>query len=279
MAKGISLHIGLNHVDPAHYNGWDGRLQACVQDAHDMKALADSLGYTSSQLLDKDATVRKVTKAITTAAEQLVAGDTFFLTYSGHGGQVPDQNGDEAQKDSDELGEFPDRYDETWVLFDRQLVDDELFYLWSLFAPKVGIVMLSDSCHSGTVAKPMPWDVPVDAPASRRMPLNVEEQTYAAHKRQYDTIQKKVPTRSASSIQASVVLISGCQDNQTSADGRVNGRFTGRLLEVWAGGAFKGNANKLRRVIVAGMPPDQTPNYYVVGRPNRSLTSRQAFKI
>ncbi len=279
MAKGISLHIGLNHVDPAHYNGWDGALQACIQDANDMKALAQSLGYTASMLIEKDATVRKVTRAITTAAQQLVAGDTFFITYSGHGGQVPDRNGDEAQKDSDELGEFPDRYDETWVLYDRQLVDDELFYLWSLFAPKVGIVMFSDSCHSGTVAKPMPWEVPVEAPGSRRMPLDVEEQTYAAHKRQYDAVQKKVPTRSASSIQASVVLISGCQDNQTSADGRVNGRFTGRLLEVWGGGTFKGSASRLRKAIVAGMPPDQTPNYYVVGRANKSLTTRQVLRI
>jgi len=279
MAKGISLHIGLNHVDPAHYNGWDGELAACIQDANDMKALAESLGYTASMLIDKDATVRKVTKAITTAAAQLVAGDTFFLTYSGHGAQVPDRNGDEGQKDSGELGEFPDKYDETWVLYDRQLVDDELFYLWSLFAPKVGIVMFSDSCHSGTVARRLPWDVPVDAPANRRMPSDVEEETYAAHKRQYDAIQKKVPSRDASSIQATVVLISGCQDNQTSADGRVNGRFTARLLEVWNEGAFRGSASRLRKAIVAGMPPDQTPNYYVVGRPNKPLTTRQILKI
>ncbi|HEY9770382.1 MAG TPA: hypothetical protein V6C71_18145 [Coleofasciculaceae cyanobacterium] len=25
--KGISLHIGLNQVDPAHYQGWDGKLR------------------------------------------------------------------------------------------------------------------------------------------------------------------------------------------------------------------------------------------------------------
>ena len=36
MAQGISLHIGLNSVDPGHYQGWDGKLNACEFDAKDM---------------------------------------------------------------------------------------------------------------------------------------------------------------------------------------------------------------------------------------------------
>ncbi len=280
MAKGLSLHIGLNRVDPKHYAGWDGQLRACEQDAHDMAALAAALGYTATEMLTEQATAKNVIGVLTTAAKSLVAGDTFFLTYSGHGGQVPDRNGDESKKDTDEIGEFPDQYDETWVLYDRQLIDDELYQLWSAFAPKVRIVMLSDSCHSGTVAKPMFSRArAAKAPASRRMPLDVEDATYREHKRQYDAIQKKTPARAAASIPGTVALISGCQDNQTSADGRVNGRFTGRMLQVWGGGAFKGNLAKLCKVIVAGMPPDQTPNYYLVGASNRSFIRGQALKL
>jgi metacaspase-1 len=286
MATGLSLHIGLNGVDPKQYSGWDGQLRACEQDAHDMDALATKLGYTPTVLLTKAATSKSVIAAISKAAKALVAGDTFLLTYSGHGGQVPDRNGDESKKDSDEVGEFPDQYDETWVLYDRQLIDDEMYQLWSLFAPKVRIVMLSDSCHSGTVAKPLgSRPKAMKAPgrrrpvASRRMPLDVEDATYREHKRLYDGIQKRVPPRSKAAIGATVVLISGCQDNQTSADGTVNGRFTGRLLDVWGKGTFKGNLSKLCKVIVAGMPPDQTPNYYVVGAPNRAFLSRPAFTI
>jgi hypothetical protein len=37
MARGISLHIGLNRVDPDHYDGWDGALTACEFDAEDME--------------------------------------------------------------------------------------------------------------------------------------------------------------------------------------------------------------------------------------------------
>jgi hypothetical protein len=34
-------------------------------------------------------------------------------------------------------------------------------------------------------------------------------------------------------IKAPVLLISGCQDNQYSADGAFNGLFTSQLLTVW----------------------------------------------
>ena len=51
------------------------------------------------------------------------------------------------------VDENEDGYDETWVLYDRQLVDDELYTLWSKFAPGVRIVVLSDSCHSGTAIR------------------------------------------------------------------------------------------------------------------------------
>lgn len=277
MHKGLSLHIGLNAVDPAHYQGWSGKLQACENDARDMAAMARALGYTPALLLTREATSKSVIAAIRKAAQALQAGDHFLLTYSGHGGQVPDRNGDESTQEAGELGEWPDRYDETWVLYDRELIDDELWALWTTFAPKVLIEMLSDSCHSGTMARPAPRVA--KAPASRRMPLDVEEKTYRAHKRLYDQIQAKTPPRTKAEVKASVALISGCQDNQTSADGRVNGLFTEHLLAVWHDGAFKGSFPKLHKAILAGMPMDQSPNLYFVGAPSRALHSGPALRI
>ena len=51
MSKGISLHVGLNFVDPEHYDGWDGELQACEYDATDMEVLASSQGFATTKLL------------------------------------------------------------------------------------------------------------------------------------------------------------------------------------------------------------------------------------
>ena len=99
MATGISLHIGINRVDPDQYEGWDGQLTACEADAKDMIALAKKRGFKSStMLLTKAATAEAVANAILDAAKTLKSGDLFFLSYSGHGGQVRDTNGDEARQ-------------------------------------------------------------------------------------------------------------------------------------------------------------------------------------
>ena len=90
MAKGIALHIGLNAVDPKHYEGWSGELTACEADAVDMMAIAKTSGFQSTKLLTGKAVRGAVEDSIAKAAHTLKAGDTFFLTYSGHGRQVPD---------------------------------------------------------------------------------------------------------------------------------------------------------------------------------------------
>ncbi len=87
MPAGISLHIGLNRVDPDQYEGWDGKLTACEADARDMEALAKKQRFaTRTMLLTKDATAEALSNAILGAAKTLKSGDLFFLTYSGHGG-------------------------------------------------------------------------------------------------------------------------------------------------------------------------------------------------
>ena len=122
--------------------GWSGQLNGCVNDAVALQAIAESMGFGSTLLTDSEATSVRVIQEIVATAHILEAGDILLLTYSGHGGQGYDANGDE-----------PERKDETWVLYDRELIDDELYSLWSQFAPDVRIFVMSDSCHSGTVNK------------------------------------------------------------------------------------------------------------------------------
>lgn len=270
MAKGISLHIGLNFVDPRHYQGWNGELNACIADARDMRKLAKKKGFAeNAMLLDGQATAAAVTSAIESAAKKLSRGDIFFLTYSGHGGQVRDTNGDEKNTD---------RMDETWVLFDRQLVDDEIYRLWSKFKAGVRILALSDSCHSGTVTR----DIPVFLGAGARpraMPRPVGVAVENANRELYRSIQKTTTGAERVKVKASVLLISGCMDNQTSMDGDDNGAFTGMLKKVWNGGRFSGNYRKLRDRIVAQMPATQTPNYFFVGAGNAAFEAQKPFTI
>lgn len=269
MARGMSLHVGLNRIDPAHYGG-EGTLFGCHNDARDMEAMAKELGYESApQLLDEAATVTGVKAAINAASAQLRAGDIFFMTYSGHGGQVPDGNGDEA---ADPLGGTGDAKDETWCLFDRMLTDDELYTLYGGFLQGVRVIVLSDSCHSGTVTRNI-------GPVGRFLGKPILDRVYKEHAAEYDAVQSAYPARDRMRIGASVALISGCMDNQTSADGDGNGRFTEKLKGVWNGGQFQGTLERLRSEIVQTMPADQTPQYSMVGEPDRVFEKSQAFAI
>src|SRR4029453_14009426 len=111
-AKGISIHIGLNSVDPGHYAGWSGQLNACESDARAMEKIARARGFPPTALLTHNPTAEKFRGAMQSAAKDLTTGDILFLTYSGHGGQVPDTNADETE----------DSQDETWCLYNRELV-------------------------------------------------------------------------------------------------------------------------------------------------------------
>ena len=80
-------------------------------------------------------------------------------------------------------------------------------------------------------------------------------------------------------INSSILLISGCQDNQLSADGKRNGLFTSHLLRAWRDGNFKGNYKEFHRAILKGMPPTQTPNYFRAGAANPAFDLQNPFSV
>jgi hypothetical protein len=270
MPKALSLHIGLNQFDPGHYGG-AGTLAGCENDARDMAKLAKREGFTAivPPLLTRKATAARVVDSIRKAAAALQDGDTFFITYAGHGAQVPDTNGDED-----------DGQDETWCLYDRMLIDDELAALWASFRTGVRVVMLSDSCHSGTVSRAVRRDAVEQPRAGQRyrwLPTERSREVYRAHKGIYDAIQVGTRTRAHAKVSASVLLISGCQDNQLSSDGDANGLFTETLKGVWNGGAFAGSYQSLRDHVAALMPKYQQPHYTLVGAANAALEQERPF--
>jgi metacaspase-1 len=276
MVKGKALTIGLNAVDPKHYTGWSGELAACENDARDLAEITGSRKFEVATLLTAEATRAKVIAGITQAAKDLEAKDIFVLSYSGHGGQVPDENNDED-----------DGEDETWCLYDGELIDDEIYLMLSKFKPGVRIVVLSDSCHSGTVVRNAYYAGIKAAIAARPemgehryMPVAVAQRTYRNNRAFYDKLLTKPELVGAKeAVKASVILISGCQDNQTSADGTFNGLFTSMLLRAWRHGQFKGTYRSFYKAIARSMPPDQSPNYYKLGDGCQEFEEQQPFEI
>lgn len=269
MPRGLSLHLGLNAVDPQHY-GWPGTLAGCENDARAMERVARERGYQTRTLLTREATSAALLGTLREAAASLGAGDTLLLTYAGHGSQAP------TEESSDE----DDGLDETWVLYDRMFLDDELYQAWKLFAPGVRIVLVSDSCHSGTVARvaafstkgepPSPGGTTAVAteapPTPRAMPREIAREVVAAHRDVYGRLLSAARSRGPveiGEVRAGVILLSGCMDNQLSADGEANGYFTSRLLEVLR--ESPADYPALHRGIDRRMPAHQKPNYMKVG--------------
>jgi hypothetical protein len=94
-------------------------------------------------------------KGIAAAFQSLIGrarhGDLVYIQYSGHGDTVPDANGDEPG---------PNGRDSTWVPIDArdneswEILDDEI-HLWlaRLGQHTDDVVLVSDSCHSGTITR------------------------------------------------------------------------------------------------------------------------------
>jgi len=327
--QAVAIAIGINRVSAAHYSGWTGPLAACESDANDMSAIAKNKGFSVVTLLTEHATKGAVLEQLTSVAEKMPENGILVLSYSGHGGQLDDLNGDED-----------DEKDETWCLYDGQLVDDELAQLWTKFRKGVRIVVFSDSCHSGTMVKfkdvarlanadvgdedsrfaetreeggeeigngllkgfrnksraflsaladdtkgqvgetTRARNARNDVPSPfRSMPEDVRRATYKSNQDFYDKALKDVPDERVlrNNTVATVLLISGCQDNQLSLDGDKNGLFTSTLKAVWRGGLFKGGYRKFYRSIESMMPPYQSPAFSVIGTPNPAFEDQAPY--
>jgi len=237
MAKGMSLHIGVNRVDPNQYNGFKDSLDGCDNDAAAMADIARQRGFdvATPLLLESAATAQNVIDGIKAAAATLNTGDIFMLTFAGHGSQIP----------TFEQPPHEDN-DQTWALYDRFLVDNELYALWTTFKAGVRIVVVSDACHNGTVislVSPFMFDgggaKTMDSSKKvRAIPLDIAKEIYESHRGMYDAIQKAAAAARNQPVYASVLLLSACGDDELAQDDLPDGLFTASIKQVWNGGEF-----------------------------------------
>ena len=117
------------------------------------------------------------------------------------------------------------------------------------------------------------------SPGYRALPRDVMVGTYRANRQLYDGCRSSCRPREAVDPVATVLLISGCQDDQLSLDGFSNGLFTQNLLKVWTDGAWQGSYAAFHEAIRAGMPATQQPNFLRVGAQNDSFERQQPFSV
>lgn len=252
-----SLHIGLNSFNPVTY-GRSGTLMGCENDAHAMEVVARGRGFLPKILLTAAATTDAVLSTVASWSQELKPGDFALITYSGHGGQVEDVFGDE-----------PDKLDETWCLYDSQLIDDEIAHALAGLQAGVRVVVMSDSCHSGSVTRrSVEQAAPQVANASYTSltpKLLTIEESMRAFSLTKDRIQGRIRAmtdREVGESAAAVILLPGCADDQESLDGPKNGAFTAAFLLTWSDGAYSGNYNDLVYELRRQLPETQQPTLF-----------------
>ena len=227
MANKKALLIGINQ-----YKIPGANLRGCVNDVANMQAvLTQYYGFSAGDmtvLTDYDATKKAMQAGIVKLLKGAKKGDVLVLHYSGHGANVPDKNGDEA----DHRDEILCPTDLDWY---DPLLDDWLRSTFDTLAEGVNLTVIMDCCHSGSntralyqpdvasIPRFLPCPLDLMAAESGRALKGKTRSTLRlsplASRRRSDIVNVDIPE----------VLIAGCRDTQTSADAYIKGTYNGAL--------------------------------------------------
>ncbi|RGB33249.1 caspase domain-containing protein [Rhizophagus diaphanus] len=230
--------IGINYYHSEY------QLRGCINDVNNIKKfLTGHYGFEESNmkiLTDEQSpnselfpTRENIIKAIKWLVHDPQENDSYFFHYSGHGGQVKDDAGDEE-----------DGFDETIMPVDfmtnGQIIDDELHALMVAPLPKgVRLTVIFDCCHSGTVLDlPYVYSTRGVVKESNILSLGSKSILNAGFSyikggviksfkeiknaaTEYQKIRRKnIETKGSP---ADIIMFSGCKDEQTSADAQMAG--------------------------------------------------------
>mgnify|MGYP000653331507 CR=1 FL=1 len=202
--KSKAVLFGLNYSHCRNVN----KLNGCVNDVINMKEyLTSECGIQCDVYTDESEDLYPTTKqGMLTKLQELAtlshsdALDFVFIHYSGHGSYIKDTNYDEC-----------DGFDECIVPSDCEtngyIIDDTISEILSKFNVNTKVVCVFDSCHSATIC-------------------DMKYSWEGSSKKRIENYNQR--------IKAKVLTLSGCLDNQTSADAYIadKSKFAGALTNA-----------------------------------------------
>jgi len=253
-----ALFIGIN------YTGTQAQLNGCINDVKNVSQLIcnkynfHNCLYLTDDQQDplKKPTYNNIIEGMKWLVQGAKSGDSLFFHYSGHGGTARDSS------DNDEA----DGYDETILPLDYQsagqIVDDVIYeHLVQPLPEGCRLTAIFDSCHSGTVL-----DLPYTYQCDGNVEVIENDMRKEIFKKAFTIVgsfiqgdQAKIATSLLSLFDGSinfgqlagggggassgnnqnainkrkhnadVIQFSGCRDNQTSADAKINNQATGAM--------------------------------------------------
>lgn len=295
MLRGISIHIGVNESATRH-----NVLDRSEAHAWEMAKLACEAGFQSIHLLrGAEATCVTVQCQIAAAARSLASGDVLLVSYSGHGSQVQDVDGDEGDKD---------KHDETWCLSDGNLLDDRLAECWRLAPAGARIVVVTEACYGAggmRGGEVHVWGEPGTSPTPAwEDPYGNERVVYrngfengqrgdleTGYRGGFETAYRGVkathtpssvpvcittPPQSDDGIRASLLVLAAAEEDKQAQEGL----YIPRLLKVWDEGRFRGSYCDLHRRVtnlVRAEEQQREPAILMLGSPDVEFPNQPAF--
>lgn len=212
-----ALLVGINKYPGAPLRG-------CVNDVTDAaKLITDKTGIGFDPknvrlLTDARATTAAIKERLQWLVTGLKPGDRILFWYSGHGAQVASRA---KSGEVDGLDEVICPVDFDWS--DAHLIKDKQFHQFFGSVPEgVKAFWVSDSCHSGDLTRDAGG---LGGRLSRAMPMPEDIQWRNDVAKDAGMKPKALGPQDLPNI----VLISGCQSNQTSADATFAKRANGAL--------------------------------------------------
>ncbi|OUM65244.1 hypothetical protein PIROE2DRAFT_25262, partial [Piromyces sp. E2] len=252
-----ALFIGIN------YTGTKAELKGCINDVKNVSQLVcQRFGFQNCLYLtdeqqdsNKKPTYNNIIEGMKWLVQGAKSGDSLFFHYSGHGGTARDADGDEV-----------DGYDETILPLDYetagQILDDVIYENLVTPLPQgCRLTAIFDSCHSGTVL-----DLPYTYQCDGQVEVIENDVRKEVFKKAFSIVGSLITgdqAKIASSLlslfdgsinfaqlaggggaqnsaanqnainkrkhDADVIQFSGCRDNQTSADAKINNEATGAM--------------------------------------------------
>lgn len=216
--------VGISHYDTAltkyQWNNING-----VEDILLLSPLLKKQGFSTTELLDEQATFGAIISQLTQFTNQTKKGDIVYLHFSAHGQPVEDLNGDEE-----------DGWDESIVPIDayklykkgvyegqKHLTDDLLNKYIKKLREKIGptglLYVVVDACHAGTSSR-------ANDETIRGTHVGF---TYNNKVFKPSTSKKSHYRIEASSKQSNVLFIEACRPDQVNTEIKVDSKRFGPL--------------------------------------------------
>jgi hypothetical protein len=224
MPRASAIIIGLDRLEPAYYEAWQGESETSVRDTEAMATFLEARGFDVLRpLVNKRAMRDVILETMRRQAAALGAGDQLVVYFSGHGSQIERRDG---------------VFNQAWCLHDGFLMDEEIGRVFETLPADRSVTIVSDCCNAGSLPLVDAWSAQLrdgprlgdtgTLPRVKVTPLRIAARIYEFQKEFYDAALK--PPADFSKTAGAVISFGASEDGAPAFEGPDLSLFTDALL-------------------------------------------------